>query len=363
MANIHSNILKMHFGKNISKCFFLFGIITLAFYSCKRSSDRSVYFISPVEGGNVTPGEMIILKTDAEPGGFDSIAYFIDSKYIAGRTDTQGVKYSVEGLFGLRVITAKIYSGADSSDVTTNIQLLPSKAPIIHSFKIVNIYPHDTTSYTEGLEYHGGILYESDGGYADLGGSSLRKADLKTGRILKKIDIDSRYFAEGITIIGNKIIQLTWKEGIGFVYDKSTFKKIAEFPYTAGREGWGLAFNGTQILNTDGTNNIYFLNKDTYQKENTLEVYDNKGPVTNLNELELVDGKIYANIYLKNDIAIIDPRTGAVEAYIHLAGLLPAEDYVEGVTDVLNGIAWDAKGRRLFVTGKKWNKLFEIKIQ
>ncbi|MEJ6980825.1 glutaminyl-peptide cyclotransferase [Pedobacter sp. P351] len=354
----------MHFGKSIVKTFYLFGIITLALTSCKRSPEKPVYFISPIEGGNVTPGETIILKTDAKPGGFDSIAYFIDSKYIAGRADTQGVKYSVEGLsFGLRVITAKIYSGSDFYEVSSNIQLLPSKVPVIHSFKIVNVYPHDTTSYTEGLEFHDGVLYESDGGYADLGGSSLRKTDLKTGKILAKVDIDGKYFAEGITVVGNRIIQLTYREGVGFVYDKETFKKIAEFPYTAGREGWGLAFNGTQILNTDGTNNIYFLNRDTYQKENTLQVYDNKGPVSNLNELELVDGKIYANIYLKSDIAIIDPKTGLVESYINLAGLLPPGDHVEGVTDVLNGIAWDSNGKRLFVTGKKWNKLFEIKIQ
>ena len=353
----------MHFGKHINKSFFLFAIILLATYSCKRSSERSVYFISPVEGGNVTIGETIILKTDAEPGMFDSIAYFVDTKYIASRTDTQGVRYAIGTLpFGSRLLTAKIYSGADSSEVTSNMQLLPAKVPVEYSYKVINTYPHDTTSYTEGLEFHEGILYESDGGYADLGGSSLRKVDLKTGKILAKVDIDEKYFAEGITIVGDKIVQLTYQEGVGFIYDKKSLNKIAEFPYTAGREGWGLAFNGTYILNTDGTNNIYFLNKDTYQKVSTLEVYDNKGPVNNLNELELVDGKIYANIYLKNNIAIIDPKTGAVEAYINLAGILPAEDHVAGITDVLNGIAWDTKGKRLFVTGKKWNKLFEIKI-
>lgn len=361
MENIHSNTLKMHFGKKIG--FHLFVIAVLAISSCKKASNTSVYFVSPVEGGKVAIGETIILKTDAEPGKFDSIAYFVDAKYIASRTDTQGVKYIIGALpFGSRLLTAKIYHGVDSTEVTTNMQLLPAKVPAKYSYKVINAYPHDTTSYTEGLEFHEGLLYESDGGYADLGGSSLRKVDLKTGKVLAKVDIDGKYFAEGMTIVGDKIIQLTYKEGVGFVYDKRSLKKVAEFPYTAGREGWGLAFNGTHILNTDGTNNIYFLNKDTYQKVSTLEVYDNNGPVNNLNELELVEGKIYANIYLKEEIAIIDPKTGAVEAYINLAGILPAVDYVKGVTDVLNGIAWDAKGKRLFITGKKWNKLFEVEI-
>jgi glutamine cyclotransferase len=351
----------MHFGKNIRTILFVSGVITLAFYSCKRSSDRSVYFISPVEGGKVTIGETIILKTDAEPGKFDSIVYSIDSKYIVSRTDTQGVQYTIEALpFGSRVLTAKIYAGADSSEITTNMQLLPAKTPVQYSYRVINTYPHDTTSYTQGLEYHDGFLYESDG---LRGESSLRKVDLKTGRVLKKTDISAPVFAEGITVIGDKIIMLTYQEGVGFVYDKNTFAKIGEFPYKSGNgEGWGLAYDGVHILNTDGTNTIYLLNKDTYQVADALEVYDTNGAVDSLNELEYIDGKIYANIYLKNEIAIIDPKTGAVEAYINLAGILPTEDYVEGVTDVLNGIAWDAKGKRLFVTGKKWNKLFEIKI-
>ncbi|MBC8053878.1 MAG: glutaminyl-peptide cyclotransferase [Sphingobacteriaceae bacterium] len=354
----------MHFGKPVNKILFLLTVLIVAITSCDKDGKRGIYFLSPVEGERVVSGASITLKTDAEAGKFDSIKYLVDGEPAGIRTDTQSVKYATSGLpFGGRLLTAIIYSGADSTEVTTNIQVLPAKAPVNYSYKVVNVYPHDTTSFIEGLEYHDGILYESDGGTieAGLGISSLRKVDLKTGKVLKSVDIE-KYFAEGLTVVGNKIIQLTYREGLGFVYDKATLAKIAEFPYSAGREGWGLAFNGTHILNTDGTNNIYFLNKKTYQKESTLEVYDNNGPVTQLNEIEFIDGKIYANIWQKDDIVIIDPKSGAVEGTINLKGLLPPSEYVEGITDVLNGIAWDENGKRLFVTGKKWSKLFEIKI-
>lgn len=335
-------------------------IFSIVLFSCKRSDKKSVYFLSPAEGLSISSGKDVFIKTDAEPGSFDSIRYFIDNRFAGSRKDTSGISVSTNGLpLGGRLLTAKVFNGNDSTEVITNIQLLASKAPLNYGYIVVNTFPHDTTSYTQGLEYHDGVLYESDGEYE--GNSSLRKTELKTGKVLKQINIDPRYFAEGITVIDNKIVQLTYREGVGFEYDKNTFKKLKEFPYTAGREGWGLCFDGKQILNTDGTNNIYFLNKNTYQKEATLEVYDSNGPVDSLNELELIDGKIYANLYMKDSIAVIDPKTGAVEAYLNLAGILPAKDHFHN-TNVLNGIAWDAKGKRLFVTGKKWNKLFEIKI-
>lgn len=339
----------------------MLGLVLLGLYSCKKTSNKYNYFLSPVEGTKVAYGSILTLKTDAETGEFDSIKYFIDARLLMKRADTQSVKvHAVDMPLGSRLLTAIIYNGSDSIELNTNIQLLPSRPPVQYGYKVINVYPHDTGSYTQGLEYHDGVLYESGGIHGE---SSLRKVELKTGRILKLLNIDARFFAEGITVIGNRIIMLTWREGVGFVFDKNTFNKLAEFPYTSGAEGWGLAFNGSHILNSDGTNNIYLLNKDSFLKESTIEVYDTNGAVDSLNELEFIDGKIYANIYQTDKIAIIDPKTGAVEAYIDLAGILPATDYVEGVTDVLNGIAWDAKGKRLFVTGKKWNKLFEIKVK
>ena len=353
--------MKMHFGKKVYHVFFLCTVVVLAISSCRRSDNLPVSFVSPTEGVRVISGESIILKTDAEPGKFDSIKYFVDANFVASRTDTQSVKFSTSGLpFGGRLLTAIIYTGADSAEVTSNIQLLPSKAPVKYSYEVVNAFPHDTSSYTQGLEYHDDILYESDG---MRGESSLRKVELETGKVLKKVDIPSQYFAEGITVIDNKIVMLTYEERVGFVYDKNSLDKISEFQYNSGTgEGWGLAFDGNHILSTDGSNIIYLLNKNTYQREGTIQVYDNNGPVDSLNELEYINGKIYANIYQQDIIVIIDPKTGGIEAVVDLSGLLPPTEYVEGITDVLNGIAWDPKGKRLFVTGKKWNKLFEIKL-
>lgn len=348
----------MHFGKPYR--FIFLGILALVINSCDRSKERSVSFISPLDGSTVVSDKAITLKTDAESGTFDSISYYVDEKFVASRTDTQGVKVPTNGLpFGARLISAVIYTKDDSIKINTNIQLLPSKAPVKYNYEVVNTFSHDTSSYTQGLEYHDGIFYESDG---ERGQSSLRKVEVKTGKVLKKTDIPAPYFAEGITIVGDKIIMLTYQENVGFVFDKNNLTKVGEFPHRIGTgEGWGLAFDGTHILNTDGSNVIYLLNKDTYQVQNSIEVYDTNGPVNNLNELEYIDGKIYANVYMQDRIIIIDPKTGGVVGEFNLQDLAPYKDRAD-TGYVLNGIAWDAKGKRLFVTGKKWNKLFEIKI-
>lgn len=350
----------MLFGRIMQRLFFLCTIVVSAISSCKRSDSLPISFVSPTEGVRVVSGESIILKTDVESGKFDSIKYLVDSKLVASRKDTQGVKFSTSGYpLGGRLLTAIIYSGTDLTEITSNIQLLPSKAPIKYSYEVVNTFPHDTSSYTQGLEYHDGILYESDG---ERGESSLRKVDVKTGRVLQKIDIPAPIFAEGITVVGNKIVMLTYQERVGLVYDRQTLAKLSEFPLTSGTgEGWGLAFDGTYLLMTDGSNTIYRLDKDTYRIASSFEVFDNNGPVNNLNELEILNGKIYANIYQQDRVVIIDPNTGGVEAELNLQDLAPYADRVE-TGYVLNGIAWDLKGRRLFVTGKKWNKLFEIKV-
>jgi glutamine cyclotransferase len=260
------------------------------------------------------------------------------------------------------LVTAKIFGAGKSEDLTSNINVLAAQAPTEYTYKVIKTLPHDTSSYVEGLEYHDGFFYESAG---DYGHSSLRKVDPSTGKILQKADLDKQYFGEGITVIGNKIIQLTYREKVGFVYDKATFKKLSEFSYTTGREGWGLAFDGEKVLNTDGSNTIFFLNKDTYQKIGSIDVFDNKGPIQNLNELEIIDGKIYANVYTTNEILVINPETGAVESKIDLSGLLPAGYFkTQDAKDnnVLNGIAYDKAGKRLFVAGKKWPHIFQIEL-
>jgi glutaminyl-peptide cyclotransferase len=350
----------MHSGRYLHQVFFLFALVAITILSCKDSKNKNISIVSPSEGSSFKSGGMLFVKTDAEPGSFDSIKYQIDGRDITTVTDTQSVEVATGGLaFGGRLITAIVYSDNEKTEINTNFQLIPAKAAQKLTYTVVNTFPHDTSSYTQGLEYHDGILYESDG---LKGESSLRKVEVKTGKILKKVDIPAQYFAEGITLVGNKIIMLTYQEGVGFIFDKNTLAKIGEFPYPGNREGWGLAFDGTHLLNSDGSSTIYYLDKDTYQIKKSIEVYDHNGPVDSLNELEYINGKIWANIYMSDRVVIINPVTGGVEQELNLQDLSPYADRQE-TGYVLNGIAWDAKGERLFVTGKKWNKLYQIQVK
>ena len=232
-------------------------------------------------------------------------------------------------------------------------------APKNINFNILAIYSHDTSAYTQGLEIYKGKMYESTGDFAN---SSLRITDIKSGKVEHKHMMGTdKIFGEGITIFKDTIYQLTWQNNVGLVYDKATFKQTAEFPYQNSREGWGLCSDNKKLYKSDGSNLIYFLNKDNYREEGYIEVFDQNGPVEQLNELELIDGKLYANVYQTNRIVIINPETGQVTGEIDMSDLLPAIYNYPG-TDVLNGIAWDNKGKRLFVTGKRWAKLFQVKI-
>ena len=340
-------------------------IALLAAIGCGEKNQSANLSISPDAGSNYKQGEKVSLKV-SYPADYkaDSVVYLLDSARIASRKDSSAVELSTDTLsLGAKTITAKVYSAGKEQEVSTNINLLASKAPEDYTFEVVKTFAHDTSSFTEGLEYHDGILYESDGGYCNQGQhSSLRKTDVN-GKILKKIDIDCAVFAEGITVIDNKIIQLTYHERKGMVYDKNTLNLLSTFSYTQGAEGWGLCNDGKYLYNTTtGTNQILVMDKDNYRTVREIDVYDDKGPVNNLNELEYIDGMLYANIWTSEDIVIIDPKTGAVVKRVNLTTLYPkAQRDAEGA-DVLNGIAWDALGKRLFVTGKNWSHLYQIKI-
>jgi glutamine cyclotransferase len=226
--------------------------------------------------------------------------------------------------------------------------------PINYSYRIVNVYPHDKTAFTQGLVMDNGVLYEGTGLY---GNSSLRRVDLETGEILQFHALPTDYFGEGITVFDDKIIQLTWRSNKGFVYDKDSFDLLQEFNYST--EGWGITTDGSRLIMSDGTSNLYFLDPETFQKIGQVEVHDN-GTIKNLNELEYIQGKVYANIWLEDKIAIINPQTGQVEGWINLSGLQNMENHEQ--SNVLNGIAYDAAGDRLFVTGKLWSQIFEIQL-
>jgi glutamine cyclotransferase len=236
--------------------------------------------------------------------------------------------------------------------------LFPGNSDVIpvYTYNIVNTYPHDRNAFTQGLVFEDGVLYEETGRF---GHSTLRRVELETGDILQIRELSAQFFGEGITIYGNKIIQLTWQSNIGFVYDKNSFELLQEFNYST--EGWGITHDGERLIMSDGTSTLHFLDPQTFEEISQLEVFDNDGPVTRLNELEYVQGEIYANVWQTDRIARIAPETGRVIGWVDLGGLLTTEDRSETV-DVLNGIAYDAETDRLFVTGKLWPKLFEIEL-
>jgi len=227
--------------------------------------------------------------------------------------------------------------------------------PIKYTYRIINTYPHDNTSFTEGLIYQDGFLYESTGLNGD---STLRKEELETGKTIQLYTLPSQYFGEGITTYGDKIVQLTWQSQIGFVYDKATFQMLDQFTYTT--EGWGITNNSTNLIMSDGTATLSFLNPITYESTGQIQVHDGNTSIPMLNELEYVNGDVYANVWHENRIAIINTQTGQVKGWIDLSGLY--KGVIFDSEDVLNGIAYDSDGGRLFVTGKRWSQLFEIEL-
>jgi glutamine cyclotransferase len=224
-------------------------------------------------------------------------------------------------------------------------------------YQIVNIWPHDPNAFTQGLVFLNGKLIESTG---QEGRSSLRNVEMETGKILKKVDVPEQFFAEGIAVLNNKIYQLTWQHGIGFIYDAQSFEKVGQFEYSG--EGWGLTTDGKSLILSDGSNRLRFFDPDSFRVTKTIAVVDAKVPISQLNELEFVNGEIYANIWHDDRIAVINPQNGHVTAWIDLAGLLQPGD-VQDPEAVLNGIAYDQSSGRLFVTGKLWPRMFEIKIK
>jgi len=232
----------------------------------------------------------------------------------------------------------------------------PKGATPRYTYEVVKVFPHDSSAFTQGLLFNEGILYESTG---LNGSSSIRRVDLESGKVLALVPLPETFFGEGIAIVDQKLYQLTWQEQTGFIYDKETFDLQQQFSYPT--QGWGITFDGKQLIMSDGTPRLYFWDPATIAQIGAIDVYDERGPVAALNELEYINGEIFANIWQTDQIARIDPTTGIVTGWIDLTGLLPPEDRTP-TTDVLNGIAYLPEGNRLFVTGKRWPKLFEIRL-
>ena len=238
---------------------------------------------------------------------------------------------------------------------TTPAEQIPARA-VRYGYRIVRTYPHDPAAFTQGLLYHDGFLYESTG---LQGQSSLRKVELETGRVVQRFDVSGQYFAEGLALFGERLYQLTWQSRLGFVYDLRTFQVQRLFNYRG--EGWGLTHDGTSLILSDGSNRLRYFHPETFDPQREVEVFDGQRALSLLNELEYIDGEVWANVWQSERVARIHPSTGQVVGWVDLSGLLSVEDRYRPV-DVLNGIAYDPQGKRLFVTGKLWPKLFEIQL-
>jgi glutamine cyclotransferase len=263
--------------------------------------------------------------------------------------------FQIEVLSALIGMVAFFWTGFFSLPVL-KAQGPPKKTPVFH-YTMVNTYPHDPQAFTQGLIFLGGFLYESTG---LQGRSSLRKVELESGRIVKQDHLPAHLFGEGLTHWKDRLVQLTWRSGLGLVYERETFRLIKKFNYPS--EGWGLTQDGRHLIMSDGSARLYFLDPDSFREIKRLEVHEDGQPIQNLNELEFINGEIYANVFMTDRIARISPKSGRVTGWIDLKGLLPPKESNRPV-DVLNGIAYDAETGRLFVTGKLWPKLFEIKVK
>lgn len=342
--------------------FLTLGLTTLLITSC---SDTNYKFKLDTTK-KTTLGEKAAIKFEQLEGNqIDSVQLYVNNKRV-NKNEPSVIINTADFGVGKHAVTALAFYPNKSKKLNNSIEVLAKKAPKVYSYKLLNTYPHDKEAYTQGLEYKNGYLYESTG---RRGQSTLRKVEIKTGKVLQKIDLDAKYFGEGMTIFNNKIYWLTWQSRKGFIYDLETFKQLGSFDYNNSNEGWGLTHNDSELIKTDGTNKIWFLNPENLQEKRSIQVYTHDRALDKLNEIEYIDGKIFSN-YWKTDgkgkatIAIINPNSGAVEGLIGLDDLRDVilKEQTLDQDEVLNGIAYDAENNRLFVTGKHWGKLFEIEL-
>lgn len=319
-------------------------------YFSFNSSDFKTHYQS---NDNVT-----LEITNSQNKVIDSIIYYVNDVKVASTKGNAKATFDLKNKkLGYQNLKALVYFEGDNVAVTDRIELVSDIAPKLLTYKIINTFPHDTASYTEGLEFYRDTLYESGGGYNK---SKFFKYDYKTGKVYKNQNLDGKYFGEGMTIINNNLYLLTWKEKTGFIYNPITFKLEKTFTFDKDIEGWGMTNDGKNIYHSDGTEKIWTMNPDTQKMTDYINVYTNTSKIKSVNELEWIDGKIYGNIYTKDAIAVIDPKTGAVEAVIDLSALKKLIKNKEA--DVLNGIAYNPKTKTIFITGKNWDKMFEIKV-
>ena len=324
------------------------------FLSCGSTKDPIIKIKTGQKANKANAGSQLQLSVNSSLENF-KVKFFLNDQPISSNH-----QFSDTDPLGEYKIKAVLTQDDKSFERTTIFTLLASKAPKLFTYEVINTYPHDITAYTQGLEFDGDLLYESTG----LNGkSSLRKIDYRNGEILKNKPLDKSFFGEGLTILENRIIQLTWKSQKGFVYDKTSLNIEKSFPYQESKEGWGLCNDGNKLYKSDGSERIWQINSNNFIEENSIQVMTNKLAIKNLNELEWVDGKIFANTYQfqKDVVVIINPENGAVEGVVDFSGLKEKTNQHPQL-NVFNGIAYHKKRKTFFVTGKNWDKLFEVKI-
>ena len=330
-------------------------IVAALISGCGNSSKPIKHFLIQTNADkNVISNKDTLKLSLSNPSNkkIDSVNYVMNNSPVADIFSLQNSS------LGEKMIKAEVFYDGKKEVALQKVIVVNGSTPKLYSYELLNTYPHDITSYTQGLEFYNGVLYESTGQYGE---SKLRALNYKNDAILNNVNLSRSYFGEGLTVLNDKIYQLTWKEGRGLIYDVNTFEILGSFNYGQSKEGWGLCNDGRQLYKTDGSENIWILNAQTLEEERFVQAYTNKGRLTNLNELEWVEGKIYANRYQKNGVAIINPINGAIEAVLDFKDLKNKVTNHPGL-DVLNGMAYNPDTKTLFVTGKRWDKLFEVRI-
>jgi glutamine cyclotransferase len=343
-------------------CLFII-LLAISLSNCggAKKEDNSLFsFETASTNKQYVPEESINLSlSNSSSKEVDSIVFYINDVKIGTTKGLGKLSFAFKDQkLGNQNLKAIVYFEGELAEINEQVELVSSVSPQLLKYTIVNTYPHDVQAYTQGLEFYRDTLYESTG---QKGASFLRKYDYKTGKVFKQTDLEAIYFGEGITIINNKIFQLTWQEKTGFVYNVNTFKLQKSFKYDKDIEGWGLTNDGEYIYQSDGSEKIWKMDPNTLKMISYINAYSLSTKVSAVNELEWIDGKIYGNVYQKDAIAVINPKNGAVEGILNLADLKTKIKQTEN-TDVLNGIAYNPKTKTLFVTGKNWDTLFEIKI-
>ncbi|WP_430973070.1 glutaminyl-peptide cyclotransferase [Sunxiuqinia rutila] len=338
----------------------------VAFISCSNSPKRSR---KPVAKISLHPQKnryefgdsiSISIRVKNSDGQIKDSKLYVDNKLVQ-TSDELEFNFAVGRLTELGKHSIKLLATkTDGVEGVTfqSFEVVSDLKPANYGYEVVNTYPHNTEHFTQGLEIHNNEFYESTGEY---GKSGIFKFDLNSGSVLKSFKMEDQYFGEGITIFDQKIYQLTYKAQKGFVYDLNTFARIDSFTFST-PEGWGLAHDGTHLIKTDGSEFLHFIDPETYEEVKKLQVYDDRGPVKYLNELEYYQGELYANIYTTNYAVKIDPNTGKVLGHINFEGLLSVLYNPDKPIDVLNGIAIHPDNGKMYITGKLWPHLYEVKL-